>query len=36
LAEILPLKKHPVSGKTSVELLAACSDLGKVVVWKKE
>jgi 2-amino-4-hydroxy-6-hydroxymethyldihydropteridine diphosphokinase len=36
LAEILPLKKHPVSGKTSVELLAACSDLGKVFVWKKE
>ncbi|MBM3426914.1 MAG: 2-amino-4-hydroxy-6-hydroxymethyldihydropteridine diphosphokinase, partial [Bacteroidetes bacterium] len=32
LAEILPLKKHPVSGKTSVELLAACSDLGKVFV----
>ncbi len=36
LVEILPLKKHPVSGKTSVELLAACSDLGKVFVWKKE
>lgn len=36
LAEILPSKKHPVSGKTSVELLAACSDLGKVFVWKKE
>lgn len=34
LAEILPLKKHPVSGKTSVELLAACSDLGKVSVWE--
>jgi 2-amino-4-hydroxy-6-hydroxymethyldihydropteridine diphosphokinase len=36
LVEILPLKKHPVSGKTSVELLAACSDLGKVSVWEKE
>lgn len=34
LAEILPSKKHPVSGKTSIELLAACSDLGKVSVWK--
>ena len=34
LVEILPLKKHPVSGKTSVELLAACSDLGKVSVWE--
>lgn len=36
LAEILPIKKHPVSGKTSVELLAACSDLGQVFVWEKE
>ncbi len=36
LAEILPLKKHPVSRKTSVQLLANCSDLSKVVVWKKE
>lgn len=34
LVEILPLKKHPVFGKTSLELLAACSDLGKVSIWK--
>ena len=36
LAEILPLKKHPVYGKTSLELLAACSDLGKVSIWEME
>jgi 2-amino-4-hydroxy-6-hydroxymethyldihydropteridine diphosphokinase len=36
LAEILPFKKHPVSGKTSLELLAACSDFGKVSIWKME
>ena len=33
LAEILPSKKHPVSSKTSLELLAECSDLGRVSLW---
>ena len=36
MAEILPSKKHPISGKTSVELLAACTDLGRVSVWKQK
>ena len=34
LAEILPTKIHPVLGKTSLELLAECSDPGQVSVWK--
>jgi 2-amino-4-hydroxy-6-hydroxymethyldihydropteridine diphosphokinase len=36
LVEILPLKKHPQIGKTSVQLLADCTDLGQVSIWKKE
>ena len=35
LAEILPLKKHPKLGKTSVQLLADCVDLGQVSIWDK-
>jgi len=34
LAEILPGKIHPVLGKTSLELLAECTDQGQVLVWK--
>ena len=34
LAEILPTKIHPVLGKTSLELLAECTDPGQVSVWK--
>jgi 2-amino-4-hydroxy-6-hydroxymethyldihydropteridine diphosphokinase len=34
LAEILPGKVHPVLGKTSLELLAECTDQGQVSVWK--
>ena len=36
LAEILPKKIHPVLGKTSLELLAECTDQGQVSVWKEE
>jgi 2-amino-4-hydroxy-6-hydroxymethyldihydropteridine diphosphokinase len=36
LAEILPFQKHPISGKTSLELLAACEDSGQVICWSKE
>ena len=36
LAEILPTKKHPLLGKTTLELLAECTDLGQVSVWKEE
>jgi 2-amino-4-hydroxy-6-hydroxymethyldihydropteridine diphosphokinase len=35
LAEILPGKIHPVLGKTSLELLAECTDQGQVSVWKE-
>ena len=35
LAEILPTKKHPLLGKTTLELLAECTDLGQVSVWKE-
>jgi 2-amino-4-hydroxy-6-hydroxymethyldihydropteridine diphosphokinase len=35
LAEILPNKIHPVLGKTSLELLAECTDQGQVSVWKE-
>lgn len=34
LAEILPGKVHPVLGKTSLELLAECTNQGQVSVWK--
>ena len=34
LVEILPLEKHPIFGKTSQELLADCTDVGRVSVWK--
>ena len=35
LAEILPTKKHPLLGKTTLELLAECTDLGQVSVWNQ-
>lgn len=35
LAEILPTKIHPVLGKTSLELLAECTDQGQVSVWQE-
>ncbi len=35
LAEILPLKKHPLFDKTTVQLLEECSDLGQVSIWKR-
>jgi len=35
LAEILPGKIHPVLGRTSLELLAECTDQGQVSVWKE-
>jgi 2-amino-4-hydroxy-6-hydroxymethyldihydropteridine diphosphokinase len=34
LAEILPKKIHPILGKTTLELLAECTDQGQVSVWK--
>jgi 2-amino-4-hydroxy-6-hydroxymethyldihydropteridine diphosphokinase len=36
MAEILPFLRHPISGKTSLELLAACEDPGQVVCWTGE
>lgn len=35
LAEILPKKVHPVSGKSSLEMLAECGDLSEVKVYKE-
>lgn len=35
LVEILPTKIHPVFGKTSLELLAECTDPGQISVWKE-
>ena len=35
LAEILPKKIHPILGKTTLELLAECTDQGQVSVWKQ-
>lgn len=35
LAEILPNKIHPILGKTTLELLAECTDQGQVSVWKQ-
>ena len=35
LAEILPGKIHPVLGRTSLELLAECTDQGQVSVWEE-
>jgi 2-amino-4-hydroxy-6-hydroxymethyldihydropteridine diphosphokinase len=34
LAEILPLMNHPVLGKSAVQLLEECRDLGRVSIWK--
>jgi 2-amino-4-hydroxy-6-hydroxymethyldihydropteridine diphosphokinase len=34
LAEILPLMIHPVLGKSAVQLLEECRDLGRVSIWK--
>jgi len=34
LAEILPLMIHPVFGKSAVQLLEECRDLGRVSIWK--
>lgn len=36
LAEILPLAKHPLLDKTSVQLLAECIDSTQVIVWQEE
>uniref|UniRef100_UPI004047C57A 2-amino-4-hydroxy-6- hydroxymethyldihydropteridine diphosphokinase n=1 Tax=Algoriphagus sp. TaxID=1872435 RepID=UPI004047C57A len=35
LAEILPKKIHPILGKTTLELLAECTDQGQISVWKQ-
>ena len=35
LAEILPNKIHPILGKTTLELLAECTDPGQISVWKQ-
>jgi 2-amino-4-hydroxy-6-hydroxymethyldihydropteridine diphosphokinase len=35
LAEILPLMNHPVVGKSAVQLLEECRDLGRVSIWKR-
>jgi len=34
LAEILPLMNHPILGKSAVQLLEECRDLGRVSIWK--
>lgn len=35
LAEILPFELHPILQKTSLQLLAACTDPGQVSFWNK-
>ncbi len=35
LAEILPKKIHPILGKTTLELLAECTDQGQISIWKQ-
>lgn len=35
LSELLPEKKHPVSGKTTFQMLEECKDPSKVVLFKK-
>ena len=34
LVEILPLMNHPILGKSAVQLLEECRDLGRVSIWK--
>ena len=36
LAEILPHRVHPVTGKDSLEMLAECADLSEVWVFEKK
>lgn len=33
LAELLPEKKHPITGKSTLKMLETCSDQSKVVIW---
>ena len=35
LAEILPQKLHPITGKNSIEMLAECEDLSEVKTYDK-
>ncbi len=35
LAELLPYKIHPITGKNSIEMLADCKDRSEVKVWVK-
>lgn len=35
LAELLPNKIHPITGKDSLEMLEECKDLSEVKVWVK-
>lgn len=35
LAELLPNKIHPITGKDSLEMLEECKDLSEVKVWMK-
>lgn len=35
LAELLPNRIHPITGKNSIEMLAECADLSEVEVWAK-
>lgn len=35
LAELLPNRIHPISGKNSLDLLAECEDLSEVELWVK-
>ena len=35
LAELLPDKIHPITGKNSIEMLADCKDRSEVKVWVK-
>jgi 2-amino-4-hydroxy-6-hydroxymethyldihydropteridine diphosphokinase len=35
LAELLPKKEHPITGKNTLNMLEECKDLSKVEIWKK-
>ncbi|MBA4301252.1 2-amino-4-hydroxy-6-hydroxymethyldihydropteridinediphosphokinase [Algoriphagus alkaliphilus] len=35
LAEVLPKKEHPISGKNTLRMLEECNDLSQVKIWKK-
>ncbi len=35
LAELIPEKKHPITGKSTLKMLENCSDQSRVAIWGK-